>query len=168
MMNEIQTYRMVALKLHGLHPKDRKWILGQFEPNQQNILRDLLKELDSLGLVTTEDLATNFSSHSVGDVQLAEDLIQNINQADVELVKRQLSSLPDRLKAMLLYAHQWEWSSTVWLSLEQSERDRLSRQIDQCHAIKAAAFSALAQFFADELTAAWLTSQSDKVAARVG
>lgn len=168
MMNENQTYRMAALKLHGLHPKDRKWMLGQFESAQQKILRDLLRELDSLGLVSTEGIASNFSSHPVGDVQLEADILQKINRADIELVKKLLSALPDRLKAMLLYAHQWEWSPTVWLSLEQAERDRLLRQISHCTAVKVPAFTALAKSFAKEITAAKPVNTADKLATRAG
>lgn len=153
-MIESPNYRMVALKLHGLHPRDRKWMLEHFEPAQQKILRALLKELQSLGLVPTDQISNNFAPYPVGALSLDDHIIAEINRADPEIVRIALKDLPDRLKAMILHATQWQWASAVWLSLQQQERERLLRHFDHCGAIKPQVFTALLEAFADEMSVA--------------
>lgn len=150
-MNENQNFRMAALKLHALHPKDRAWLLAHFEPSQQGILGTLIRELDDLGFVSTENVSNHLANYPVGHFQLDANIVAEINQARPEVVMKSLNALPERLMAMVLHAARWQWSSSIWLQLEQHERQRLLRQITQFGEIKAPVFIALIESFAEML-----------------
>lgn len=150
-MHDDQNYRIAALKLHGLHPEDRAWLLAHFQPSQQEKLRNLIQELDDLGFVSTEKIQDKDISYPVGKYQLDTNTVAEINQADPELIMKELSGLPELLKAMILHTRHWHWSSLVWLKIDSYERQRLLRYVSQFDAIKHSVFIALVESFADTI-----------------
>jgi hypothetical protein len=150
-MFDDQNYRIAALKLHALHPDDRKWILSHFESAQQEKLRVLIEELEELDLAPIKTLQESDISYPIGNFQLAPSLVAEINQMGSEKIMRHLNSLPEILKAMVLHAWRWRWSSAVWLMFDLQQRQRLLRYAHQFDSVKPSVFTALVESFADEI-----------------
>ncbi len=150
-MIEGHNYRMAALKLHGLHPRDRSWLLGHLDQGQRNVLQNLIKELDALGLVPAAEISASLTTYPVGNYILDEDAVRDIQQTDAELVWKNFAPLPERLKAILLHAHRWQWAALIQEKLEPHEQSRLLRHMAQLDTIKPAVGVSLVQAFAAEL-----------------
>ena len=102
-------------------------------------------------MVSTEKISSDFTVCPVGAFSLDAGMVAEINRAHPDTVMKILNGWPHRLKAMILHAARWHWSSCVWLALEQQERDRLLRHIAQFDAIKAPVFTALVESFAEAI-----------------
>jgi len=167
-MSGDHNFRMAALKLHGLHSKDRDWLLERFDSAQQGKLRALIAELDELGFVSTDQIPARDLFYPVGSYQLDSHTAARLNQADTELVMKVLNDLPSLLKAMVLHARHWQWSSHIWARFDQFERQRMVAHINQFASIKPSVFSALIDSFAEAVGKATSSHPSKQPAPRVG
>ncbi len=150
-MTENHSYRMAALKLHGLHPRDRSWLLGHLEQGPRHLLQNLIKELDALGLVPAAEISAGLTTYPVGNYILDEDAVRDIQQTHAELVWKNFAPLPERLKAILLHAYRWQWTALIQDKLEPHEQSRLLRHMAQLDPLKPAVCASLVQAFAAAL-----------------
>ncbi|MDO8299546.1 hypothetical protein [Lacisediminimonas sp.] len=126
-------YRQAALKLHGMHRRDRAWLLARCTPAQQERLRALLDELAALGLVCIADADTDADAppYAVAGNAIDSALALAVNRLPLASVTATIAGMPDRLVAILLHAQAWQWAPALWRQLEPPARQVLLAQISQ-------------------------------------
>lgn len=151
-MSEVNNLRLVALKLHGLHPKDQTWMLDRLEEPEQLKIRVLLEELNELGFVPIENITNDVASYPVRNIAFDPNLIASIDILTSETALKNLNGLPERLRAMVLHSKKWQWSGVVWQKIEQHERARLITHMNQFAQVKPPVFVALLESFKEEIS----------------
>jgi hypothetical protein len=134
---------MAALRLYGLHALDREWLLLRLAPATRKILRTLIADLRRLGIDRSCSMQDLLPACATGDFALATNHIEAIDGAGAERMRVFLGQQNERLRAMILYAHRWRWSRTVWAALAEDERTRAALLMRELLAIEPAVFNAL-------------------------
>jgi hypothetical protein len=141
-----QSFRQVALTLHGLHVRDRAWILGQLEAGVRAHVQALLAELKALGIQSTREtvemIAFPTASH-----RFAEALADEIDAIDGEAAYAVFSDLPWRFRIAVLYARRWRWSAAVWLRLAEGDRRGLLKAMDSMANVRPAVLASTLEVF---------------------
>jgi hypothetical protein len=99
--------RSLALRLHGLHPADRSWLLGQLDESMSARLQALLTEINDLGLapdINMSGLGEMLATHdgSNGDTL-------NASLASLASVKAVLEQEPKSMQRCVLGLSDWPW-----------------------------------------------------------
>ncbi|WP_151448616.1 hypothetical protein [Lacisediminimonas profundi] len=144
--------RSAAFSLHGLHWRDRRWLLRQLLPAWRQRLRGLLRELRSLGvepaLAGGQDLPPSLASDGLEAGSLA-----LIDQATPEHMRRLLAQQPESLQAFVLCLHDWRWRKAVWDGWSWLHRRRLLEQVPRAGQLRPALAQALLHALAESLPA---------------
>lgn len=144
--------RSAALSLHGLHWRDRQWLLRRLLPAWRQRLRGLLGELRSLGvepaLAGGQDLPPSLASNGLDAGSLA-----LIDQAAPEHLRRLLAQQPESVQALVLCLHDWRWRKAVWEGWSWLHRRRLHEQIACAGQLRPALAEALLHALAESLCA---------------
>lgn len=122
-------FRQVALTLHGLHARDRAWIIGQLDVGVRSRIQALVAELRALGIESTPGAAETMPPPAANH-SLAAALVDEIDAIDGETAYAVLGDLPRRFQAAVLLARRWRWSAAVWLRLAASDRHLLLKATD--------------------------------------
>ncbi len=112
--------RRAALLLHAMAPADREWILGNLPADASDRLRELLRELDELGIPRDAALLKQVVSTAaarepvleIGALPYAQDSAtpaEAIAAADPERLAAVLRDEPLELVAALLGLRDWTW-----------------------------------------------------------
>ena len=116
--------REAALVLHGLHWRDRLWLLRKLLPAWRGNLARLLGELRQLGIEQafgdSHALPPSLAHASLDDTELA-----LVSQASSSQILALLADEPVPLQAHALALHAWPWRQAVWKSLGSLQRRRL-------------------------------------------
>jgi hypothetical protein len=128
--------RLAALKLHGMAPEDRVWVLDRLDPGARRQLRSLLQDLKRSGIdpaqagavqgevaarpaASREKDATPARAEAApaqatpASQTLTAEMVARLDQADAERVARVLKAEPEWVAAIVLAAHRWKWGAAV-------------------------------------------------------
>lgn len=112
--------RRAALLLHAMAPADRDWVLRQLSPGGHDRLRELLRELNELGIPRDPALLKHFAVaplardaarqvEALPDELSAATPAETIAAADPARLAAILSGEPAELLALLLSVRDWPW-----------------------------------------------------------
>jgi hypothetical protein len=113
--------RLAALKLHGVGPADRAWILGRLDPDARERLQTLLRDLQRTGI---EPAQVEAIQGEIAGKPPARDepapprgmpaqVAAQLEHADAERVARILKGEPEWVWSAILAAHPWTWGAAV-------------------------------------------------------
>jgi hypothetical protein len=143
--------REAALSLHGLHWRDREWLLRRLLPGARTAIRMLLKELRTLGIApglgTDDDLPAADDNPALN----AED-VAAIDAAAPAAIFGLFASEPEYLPPLLMRLRPWRWREAVWQLATPLQRSRIvdASAVD-AHALPAAWRDALLHAIAQAL-----------------
>jgi hypothetical protein len=115
----MRSYRQAALCLHGLAPDDRRWLLNRLPDRHRAMLRDLLAELESLGIPA--DGGARDLSLAANDTYAA-DLLE-IEGATSEQVWSILEGECDAVVRIVLAVRDWSWKTETVTRLRKNYRN---------------------------------------------
>jgi hypothetical protein len=136
-------HRRAALRLYGLHPFDREWLLMRLAPATRKVLKKLLAELRRLGIDRSCAMDDLLPACATGDFALAASDVEAVDNAGADRMHVFLGQQNEHVRAMVLYAHRWRWSRASWGALREDERYRAQQLMQGFPAIQPAVFSAL-------------------------
>lgn len=111
--------RKTAVLIHGISPKDQKWILSQLPITIANEIRPLLKELRQLG-IPKDDLILKSALETAKTIKQKNVQILNLNARPSNVVFTALKSEPLCLARSILAIYDWSWSADVKSLMVQS------------------------------------------------
>ena len=129
-----QHLRMAALRLHGLHPSDQRWVLSQLPHRDQPVLRLLLDDLRQLGFppdATTSPLVNLPRVAAAGVLEIDLALGARIDQAPLARVQKLMAQQDDVTRAFIFHARSWSWTGEAWSQLAAREQARTIHCIAQ-------------------------------------
>ena len=103
----MRNYRQAALCLHGLASEDRQWLLSRLPDAHRAALRDLLAELESLGIPADRDAR----DLSVAASETYDAVLLEIEGATPEQVWGILEGECDAVVRTLLAVRDWSWKT---------------------------------------------------------
>lgn len=106
--------RSVALTMHTLDRRDQAWLLSRLLPGVRVRLRNLIRELRSLGFSQHLGTVAVHLPAAVEDAALNQDDISEIDHADSSMVAAIMMRQPDLVQRALLHARPWHWRAAVW------------------------------------------------------
>lgn len=114
----IESIRMVALKLHNLHEEDQSWILSKIDTSIRPKLESLLSELGDLGFEIDEVMYNSINKNSIqlSATQSVEDefldiqSIATINKASKTNIDIIFEHEPKAMLHTLKSIKSWKWS----------------------------------------------------------
>lgn len=121
--------REAALVLHGLHWRDRLWLLRRLMPVWRRGLSSLLKELRRLGMepslgcahelppLYASNFALNFAPDSAA--------LARVEQATPAQIAALLRNEPPSMQARVLCLHAWPWREALWKRMSTLQRLRV-------------------------------------------
>lgn len=128
-------YRQAALCIHGLSPKDQKWILKKLPRQQRLTIKQLLRELNAIGIpadqdwlpkveqkIKNEKLDKSFDGDSMAD-------IKTVDAAPLQNIKKLLIGESDEMVARILAIRHWKWSEQLMAIFSKQRRNRLDHLI---------------------------------------
>ena len=146
--------RRTALTLHAMAPRDRDWLLSQLAPDQRAAVRQLLDELNSLGIPADPALlqealrqhhAQQTSPVSAADVAggntgtdagaMARQAEQALQLADPAGLAQLLMAEPEALVAWLLHLRDWHWQAQLLSHFGAPQRQRILAQLQRLRAL---------------------------------
>ncbi len=143
--------RRTALLLHTLQPEDRASLLGQFDAEEQRVLRGLLEELLELGIPRDKALLDETMAGLSGDKLLSADrsktsVAQSGTAAHPDAIVAWLDGFPAQqivavlkdespeLIGRILACHGWSWGAALVEQFEPLKRRQiksLSHSVNQ-------------------------------------
>lgn len=122
--------RAAALVLHGLHWRDRRWLLRRLLPGWRQSLSGLLAELRKLGMATDACELPSPPACLPGVVLAAAgldaSLLAEVDRCEAASVLRVLAGQPEHVQHLALILHDWRWRDSVWRALPRLHRLRLA------------------------------------------
>jgi hypothetical protein len=155
--------RQAALVLHGLHWRDRLWLLRQLLPAWRSSLRGLLDELRALGIDASLGAQADLPAVlALGALDGAS--VQRIDQASAVEMMQLLRGQAPALQARALVLHDWRWRKDFWAATPAFYKRRLDEYWPQPGAISRLAALGLLHALATALD----THEPQADAARAG
>lgn len=151
-----QHLRMAALRLHGLHPSDQRWVLSQLPHRDQPALRLLLDDLRHLGFppdAATSPLVNLPRVAAAGVLEIDPAVAARIDQAPLAGIQKLLTQQGDVTRAFIFHARSWSWTGEAWSQLTLREQARTIHCIAQMRPQHAPLMLALLDCFAQALDA---------------
>ncbi|RYF15900.1 MAG: hypothetical protein EOO30_13055 [Comamonadaceae bacterium] len=102
--------RRAALSLHGLEAEDRDWILHALPGDQSSALRNLLRELQELGIPAQELLPQQRAEQPASEPCK---VLPPLTPAVAKDLARLLMAEPPRIRSVLLGAHPSSWGDCL-------------------------------------------------------
>lgn len=119
--------REAALVLHGLHWRDRLWLLRKLLPAWRGRLAALLRELRGLGIEPSfggsADLPACLPFSGLDGAALG-----LVDQAPAARIHALLAAEAPTMQAIIFSLHAWRWRETVWREMSGLQRRRLLAQ----------------------------------------
>jgi hypothetical protein len=119
--------REAALVLHGLHWRDRLWLLRKLLPSWRSRLAGLLRELRELGIEPafggSADLPACLPLSGLDGAALSV-----VDQASSARIQALLAAEAPTMQAIIFSLHAWRWRETVWRDFSGLQRRRLLAQ----------------------------------------
>lgn len=117
--------RQAALVLHGLHWRDRLWLLRQLLPAWRSSLRGLLHELRELGIDASLGTQADMPlALALGALDPAN--IKRIDDASASQMMQLLQGQTPALQALVLVLHDWRWRKDFWAATPALHKRRLA------------------------------------------
>lgn len=114
-----------ALRLHALPEEDRAWVLTALPADQQAILRQLLRELEALGIPRDADLLQHLAEGDGEEARSPSLALHALDGAAVRRLAAVLAAEPPRLAAALLAAGSWDWREQLVAGLPVAMADEV-------------------------------------------
>lgn len=102
--------RRAALSLHGLAVEDRDWILHALPGDQSSALRNLLRELQDLGIPAQELLPQQPAAEAPSEPR---QILPPLTLAGAKKLAKLLVAEPPRIRGVLLDAHPSSWGECL-------------------------------------------------------
>ena len=119
-------FRMAALVLYGLAPRDQAWLLRRLSAAVRTPLQSMLGELRALGIApgmvpdgkVPPAVAENPALDTAG--------VALVDAASAGRVGDVLARQPEQLQAVLFNMRPWRWRADYWAGLSPFQRSRLA------------------------------------------
>jgi len=150
--------RQAALCIHGLNPKDKKWILKRLPKPQRLAIKAMLIELKQLGIPPNQDWLPKIEEKKDSEQLQAElcdatkSLVGKIDEVSVLEIKRVLLSESDDFIATIMSIRYWSWTDqfmNVFSSKRKSQIDGLIAE--RKYQLKPMVMATLIAIVADEI-----------------
>lgn len=116
--------REAALVLHGLHWRDRLWLLRRLMPGWRRSLRAMLRELRQIGIEPSfgscQEIPAVLALPGLDATALA-----LVDQATPQRMRALLASEPTQVQAWIFCLWGWRWRAAVWKDMSGLQRRRL-------------------------------------------
>ncbi|BBB62247.1 hypothetical protein UNDKW_3974 [Undibacterium sp. KW1] len=131
--------RRSALLLHSMSEADKQWVLGNLHSQDTQILKQLLSELNELGMPADKELLSGLSSTdkalpvsakistwpaNVADLSM-EQQIACLDRADYRNIFGVLADESTELVAYFLQIHPWTWKKEFLACFDASKARRI-------------------------------------------
>ncbi len=131
--------RRSALLLHSMSEADKQWVLGNLDGQDTQILKQLLSELNELGMPADKELLSGLSSmdkaspasakiatwpENVADLSM-EQQIACLDSADYRDIFGALADESAELLAYFLQIHRWTWKKEFLACFDASKARRI-------------------------------------------
>ncbi|MGD8560853.1 MAG: hypothetical protein PVG89_15490 [Gammaproteobacteria bacterium] len=129
--------RQAALCIHGLNPRDQKWILKKLPREQRLTIKGMLRELNAIGIPADQEWLPQIEQklqNERRDEAFDSETTASVNviaAAPLLQIKKLLLAEPDEFIARLMSVRQWEWSEDLMAILSKQRKGRIDYLIQK-------------------------------------
>lgn len=129
--------RQAALCLHGLNEQDRKWLLKQLPPMHRNALKQMLRELNEIGVPQGQSwvptVKQRIEEHDPGEhfSDTALRMLKIIDSASLSQIKQVLLDEPETVLGFIFSIYKWSWTEEVLGALNVKKRKAVEQVIQR-------------------------------------
>jgi hypothetical protein len=145
--------RRTALTLHAMAPRDRDWLLSQLAPDQRAAVRQLLDELNSLGILADpallQEALRQHRAQQTSPVSAADGRREHRHRCRGDGTSGRagaatgrpgglaqlLMAEPEALVAWLLHLRDWHWQAQLLSHFGAPQRQRILAQLQRLRAL---------------------------------
>lgn len=150
--------RQAALCIHGLSPKDKKWILKRLPRTQRLAIKAMLSELKQLGIPPNQDWLPKIEEKKDNEQvesklnNTTKNLVELIDGASVAEIKRVLLSESDEFIATIMSIRYWSWSDQFMKIFSNKRKNQIEGLIEERkQPLKPMVMATLIAIVADEI-----------------